>query len=137
MGSTIDLKSADGHALSAYTAGGKDATRALVVVQEIFGLNHHIRNVCDRFAAEGYVVCTPALFDRIATGIELGYEQDDMAKGRAWRMKLKEAGVLADIEAAAKQVAGRKTGIVGFCYGGTVTWWGATRSRSFAAASCW
>lgn len=137
MGSTIDLKAADGHALSAYTAGGKDATRALVVVQEIFGLNHHIRNVCDRFAAEGYTVCAPALFDRIAPGLELGYEQDDMAKGRAYRMKLKESGVLADIEAAAKQVAGRKTGIAGFCYGGTVTWWGATRSRSFAAASCW
>jgi carboxymethylenebutenolidase len=137
MGSTIELKAADGHTLSAYAAGSGDARKGLVVIQEIFGLNHHMRNVCDRFVEAGYAVCAPALFDRVERGVELGYSQDDMAKGREYRMKLTDAGVLADVEAAAKQLGGKKLGIVGYCYGGTVTWWGATRTRLFAAASCW
>jgi len=137
MGSTIELTAADGHKLSAYSAGSGDAKKGLVVVQEIFGVNHHMRNVVDRFAAEGYAVCAPALFDRVERGVELGYGPDDMTAGRGYRMKLTDAGVIADVEAAAKHLAGKKLGIVGYCYGGTVTWWGATRTRSFAAASCW
>jgi carboxymethylenebutenolidase len=96
-----------------------------------------MRNVADRFAAQGYAVCAPALFDRVAPGVEVGYTQDDMATGRGYRAKLTDAGVIADVEAAAEHLAGKKLGIVGYCYGGTVTWWGATRSHSFAAASCW
>lgn len=137
MGQTIKLMAADRHTLSAYSAGPADGGRGLVVVQEIFGVNRHMRGVCDRFAAAGYAVLAPALFDRVEPGAELGYGQGDIVRGRELRMKLQESGVMADIEAAADGLAGKKIGIVGYCYGGTVAWWGATRTRLFAAASCW
>ncbi len=137
MGSTINLKASDGHNLSAYIAGPDNATKGIVVIQEIFGVNHHMREMADRFAAAGYAVCAPALFDRAEKGVELGYTQADIDKGRDYRMKLTDAQVMADVEAAAAQLKGKKLGIVGYCFGGTVAWWGATRSRSFAAASCW
>jgi carboxymethylenebutenolidase len=137
MGKTIDLKAADGHTLSAYVAGPENATKGIVVIQEIFGVNHHIRDMADRFAAQGYAVVAPALFDRVQKGIELGYTQADIDKGREYRMKLSDPQVMADVEAAARHLAGKKLGIVGYCFGGTVAWWGATRSKSFAAASCW
>jgi carboxymethylenebutenolidase len=117
MGSTIDLKAADGFTLSAYTAGPTGGTKGIVVIQEIFGVNHHMRDMCDRFAAEGYAVCAPALFDRVEKGIELGYTQADIDKGRDYRMKLNDAQVMADVEAAAKRLAGKKLGIVGYCFG--------------------
>ena len=137
MGSTIELNSADGFTLSAYTAGDPNAKKGIVVIQEIFGLNHHIRDVADRFAARGYAVIAPALFDRAKRGAELGYTQEDIGAGRELRMKLDDAKVMADVEAAADHLAGKKLGIVGYCFGGTVAWWGATRTMKFAAASCW
>jgi carboxymethylenebutenolidase len=137
MGTTIDLKSADGHGFSAYTAGDAGARRGVVVIQEIFGVNHHIREMVDRFAAKGYAAIAPALFDRAQRGAELGYTQDDISAGRELRMKLKDSAVMADVEAAANHLAGKKLGIVGYCFGGTVAWWGATRTSKFAAASCW
>jgi len=137
MGTTIELKAADGHALSAYVAGPANATQSLVVVQEIFGVNHHIRNMADRYAAQGYSVCAPAIFDRVQRGVELGYSQDDIGKGRDIRMKLNDTQLIADIEAAADRLTGGKRGIVGYCFGGAVSWWGATRTRKFSAASCW
>src|SRR5579871_638336 len=84
MGSTINLKSADGFTLTAYTAGPAGGTKGLVVIQEIFGVNHHMRDMCDRFAAQGYAVCAPALFDRVEKGVELGYTQNDIDNGRAY-----------------------------------------------------
>jgi carboxymethylenebutenolidase len=137
MGTTIDLKAADGHTFSAYTAGSADAPAGIVVIQEIFGVNHHIREMADRYAAAGYAVIAPALFDRAERGVELGYTQDDIGKGRDYRMKLDDKGVMADVEAAAKHLGARKLGIVGYCFGGTVAFWGATRTHSFAAASGW
>lgn len=137
MGKTIDLKTADGHTLSAYVAGPDNATKGIVVIQEIFGVNHHMRDMADRFAALGYAVITPALFDRTERGVVLGYTADDIAKGRDYRMKLTDAQVMADVAAAVSHLAGKKLGIVGYCFGGTVAWWGATRTTSFAAASCW
>ena len=88
MGSIVTLKAADGFSLSAYTAGSADAKAGLVVVQEIFGVNHHMRDMADRFAAAGYAGLAPALFDRAERGVELGYTPDDIAKGRDYRMKL-------------------------------------------------
>jgi carboxymethylenebutenolidase len=133
-----DLTASDGHRLAAYRAGLADAPRALVVVQEIFGVNRHMRNVCDRLAAEGYAVICPALFDRTQRGTELGYTPEDVARGRDLRAKVPAEGTMADIEAAAAALpAGAKRGIIGYCWGGTVAWWGATRSRSFAAAVGW
>ncbi len=137
MGTTINLKAADGFTLSAYTAGPTGGTKGLVVIQEIFGVNHHIRDMADRFAAQGYAVVAPALFERVEKGVELGYTQADIDKGRAYRMKLDDAKVMQDVEAAAAHLAGRKLGIVGYCFGGTVAWWGATRTTKFAASSCW
>ena len=101
MGSSITLKAADGHTLSAWRDGPDSASRGLVVVQEIFGVNQHMRNVCAKFAAEGYAVVAPALFDRVRPGIELGYTPDDVATGRELRGKVAEAGTMADIDAAA------------------------------------
>ena len=137
MGTTIDLKAADGHTFSAYTAGPANGTKGIVMIQEIFGVNHHMRDMTDRFAAQGYAVVTPALFDRAQRGVELGYTPDDIAAGRDLRMKLTDAQVMADVEAAANHLSGKKLGIVGYCFGGTVAWWGATRTRKFAASSCW
>ena len=137
MGQTVQLTASDGFTLDAYVAGPADAKAGVVVIQEIFGANHHIRDMADRFAAAGYAVVAPALFDRAQKGVELGYTADDIAKGRDFRMKLSDAQVMLDVEAAAKHLAGKKLGIVGYCFGGTVAWWGATRSKSFAAASCW
>jgi carboxymethylenebutenolidase len=133
----ITLTASDGHTLDAWTDGPADAKLGLVVVQEIFGVNHHMRNVCAAFAAEGYAVIAPALFDRAERGVELGYQPDDVTRGVALRAKVPDAGVIADIEAAAAALGGKKLGIVGYCWGGTVAWWGATRTHDFNAAIGW
>lgn len=137
MGETIQLKAADGFSFSAYVAGPANATKGVVVVQEIFGVNHHIRSMADRFAAEGYAVVAPAVYDRVQRDVELGYTQADIDSGREIRMKLSDTDLMKDIEAAADHLAGKKLGIVGYCFGGTVAWWGATRTTKFSAASCW
>ncbi len=137
MGQTIDVTAADGHVFSAYTAGPQDAAAGLVVVQEIFGVNHHMRAVADAFAAAGYAVVTPAVFDRAARGVELGYDEAGIKRGLELRAEISEAAVMADIEAAAATLGNRPIGIVGYCWGGTIAWWGATRSSLFKAASGW
>jgi carboxymethylenebutenolidase len=134
---SIRLTAADGHQLSAWRVGPDTARRGLVVVQEIFGVNHHMRQVCDAFAAAGYATVAPALFDRAEPGVELGYAAPDIARGRDLRGKVPDAGVLADIEAAAASLGDRAIGIIGYCWGGTVAWWGATRTRRFKAAVGW
>lgn len=136
MGKTVQGTAADGHTLSMYRADPAGEPRgAVVIVQEIFGVNGHIRAVCDDYAGEGYVAIAPALFDRAERGVELGYQGDDITRGRAIREKVSLEQALADVEAAAKEVAGvGKIGVVGYCWGGTVTWVAATRSRTFAAA---
>ncbi|WP_370287375.1 dienelactone hydrolase family protein [Roseomonas sp. HF4] len=134
----ISLTAADGHRLTAYRAGPQDAPRALVVAQEIFGVNRHIRSVCDRFAAEGFAVIAPALFDRVGPGIELGYEAADVAQGRELRGKIDAGLTVLDILAAAAALPrAARRGIVGYCWGGTVAWHGATRTSAFAASSGW
>ena len=133
----IELTAADGHRLSAYRAGPAQAARGLVVVQEIFGVNHHMRNVCDVFAQAGYAVVAPALFDRVKIGVELGYTPDDVATGRELRGHVPDDGVMQDVEAAAASLGDAPLGIVGYCWGGTVAWWGSTRSRAFKAAVGW
>jgi carboxymethylenebutenolidase len=137
MGEIIRLKATDGFSFSAYVAGPVNATKGVVVVQEIFGVNHHIRDMADRFGGKGYAVVAPAVYDRVQPGFEVGYTPDDIAKGRDVRMKLSDVDLMKDIEAAAAHLAGKKLGIVGYCFGGTVAWWGATRTTRFAASSCW
>lgn len=134
----ISLTAADGHVLQAWRTGPQQAGRALVVVQEIFGVNRHIRHVCETFAAEGYAVIAPALFDRVRPGIELGYEAADVAQGRELRNRIQDGATLLDVLAAAAALPrGAKRGIVGYCWGGTVTWHAACRASAFGAASGW
>ncbi len=132
------LTAADGHSFAAYRAGPSDAKRGLVIVQEIFGVNRHMRRVADSFAAEGYAVICPALFDRTERGVELGYTGDDVAAGRSLRGTIDEHLTLLDILAAAAALpAGIPRGIVGYCWGGTVAWHGAVRSSAFRASVGW
>ena len=134
----IELTAADGFKLGAYVAGPENATRGLVVVQEIFGVNNHMRHVAEEFAKAGYRVVCPALFDRAERNVELGYEQADIQRGLALRAQIDPAQTLQDVLAAAAALPkGAKRGIVGYCWGGTVAWWGATRSKDFAASSAW
>src|ERR1700759_4274586 len=119
MGETIQLKAADGFSFSAYAAGRANAAKGGVGGEEIFGVNHHIRDMADRFATQGYAVVAPALFDRAEKGVELGYTQADIDKGREYRMRLSDADVIKDVEAAAAHLSGTKLGIVGYCFGGT------------------
>ena len=134
----VTLTAADGHRLDAYTAGPADAKRALVIVQEIFGANRHMRRVADSFAAEGYAVILPALFDRVSPGVELGYTGPDVQRGRDLRAQIDPHKTLLDVLAAAAALpAGAKRGIVGYCWGGSVAWHGATRSSAFDAAVGW
>ena len=133
-----ELRAEDGHTFAAYTAGPKDARRGLVVAQEIFGVNRHMRRVCDDFAAQGYAVVCPALFDRTERRIELSYAPEDVARGRELRGEVDPALTVLDIRAAAAALPpGARRGIVGYCWGGTVAWHGATRTDDFAAAVGW
>jgi len=130
------LVAADGHRLQAYEAVPVGAARGgVVVVQEIFGVNDHIRRVADGYAADGYRVIAPALFDRVRPGIELGYTDADIAEGRKIRGQLTFEQALADVEAARKALGDGNIGIGGYCWGGTVTWLAAARLPGFAAAA--
>jgi carboxymethylenebutenolidase len=124
VGKMVKLTAADGHELDAYVAepNGK-AKGGVVVVQEIFGVNGHIRSVVDRYAAAGYLGIAPAIFDREGPGIELGYTEGDIEVGRdIARGKLDFNTVLADVAAAgAEAKSAGKVGVVGYCYGGLVT----------------
>ncbi len=136
MGEMISLKASDGFAVGAYRADPTGTPKgAVVVLQEIFGVNGHIRRVTDGYAAAGYVAIAPKLFDRIRPDIELGYEPDDMQKGVAYKAQSQTDAALRDIEAARKAVESvGKVGVVGFCWGGYLSWLAATRLPGFAAA---
>jgi carboxymethylenebutenolidase len=134
MGSTIDLKAADGFTLSAYTSGPAGATKGIVVIQEIFGVNAHIRHVANGYAEDGYRVISPAIFDRAEPNIELEYDPKGVERGRGIREKIPLDKTLLDVAAAiaALQSAG-KVAIVGHCFGGSLAWFGATRLPGLAA----
>ena len=141
MGQFTNLTAADGFQFSAYVAKPEGTPRAaIVVLQEIFGVNSHIRSVADRFAAEGYLAVAPATFDRVKTGVELGYTADDMSAGMALKTAvdaLPEPGVMQDIQAAidhAAQLGGGKVGIIGFCWGGLLAWRSACQLTGLSAA---
>ncbi|MDP6788495.1 MAG: dienelactone hydrolase family protein [Rhodospirillales bacterium] len=135
MGTNIKLTASDGHTLDAYRADPTTAPKGgLVVVQEIFGVNAHIRTVTDGFAAEGYAAIAPAFFDRTETGVELGYEEPDLSRGRTLRAELGWDETILDVVAAVDALdAAGKIGVVGYCWGGSVAWLAACR-LSLAAA---
>ncbi|MBV9589209.1 MAG: dienelactone hydrolase family protein [Hyphomicrobiales bacterium] len=136
MGETLKLTAKDGVAIAAYKAAPAGKPKgAMVVLQEIFGINHHIRSVTDRYAAQGYLAIAPALFDRVGKGIELSYTQDDVTKGADIRSKTKLDATLADIDAAVKEVASAgPVGVVGYCWGGTLAYAAACRVPGLKAA---
>jgi carboxymethylenebutenolidase len=136
MAQTITLAAKDGHKLAAYRADPASKPRgAIIVVQEIFGVNHHMRHVTDDFAKQGYVAISPALFDRVEKGIELGYDPKSIEAGRDIRAKVPLDGTLADLQAAIDAVKSvGKVGIVGYCWGGGLAFLAATRLSGIAAA---
>jgi len=129
MGTNIELKASDGHALGAYRVDPPETPRAgLVVIQEVFGVNRHVRGLCEGFAAEGYATVAPALFDRLERGAELAYDDAGLARGRALRTALGWTDPLLDVAAGIGAVrAAGKVGVVGYCWGGSVAWLAATR----------
>jgi len=134
----IKLKSADGFEFGAWEAKPKgDCRGAVVVIQEVFGVNSHIRSVADGYAADGFYAVAPALFDRAEPGIELGYEGDDMERGIGIAFgKLDMTQTLADVQAAIDHATQfGKVGIVGYCFGGLVTWLSACQLQHLSAAS--
>jgi len=137
MGETIQLTASDGHQLDAYKADPEGPAKAgLVVIQEIFGVNVHIRDVCDRFAAQGYAVLAPAMFDRVQRGVELEYGDEDRARGRDVRSGCDwDTGVLDMAAALEFQGAHDRTGIVGYCWGGSLAWLAACRLQPAAAVT--
>jgi carboxymethylenebutenolidase len=137
MGSMTELKAADGHKLAAYRAepAGK-ARGAVVVIQEIFGVNTHIRSIADGYAADGYRVIAPAMFDRVQRNYDTGYSQPEIQAGIALMQKLDWKEAMQDAAAALEAVkAAGKVGIVGYCWGGTVTWVAAARLSGLACAA--
>lgn len=137
MSEYVTLRAADGAELSAYVARPDgDPIAGLVVVQEIFGVNSHIRSVAVGYAKDGFLAVAPALFDRIQPGVELGYEGADMEKARSFIPKLDIDKSLADVAAAidfAAGATGKKVGVIGYCYGGTLAWLAATRHHPSVA----
>lgn len=133
MGDWIKLKADDGHELSAYVAKpSKEAVGAVVVVQEIFGVNKSIRAVADNYAAQGFLSIAPATMDRLERNLDLGYGEADLKKAFGLYPKLDPNLTLLDIAAAfhhAKQ-HGKPTAVLGFCYGGLTSWVAAVRGEN-------
>ena len=139
MGRILNLSPAPGVSITAYRADPQGTPRGgLVVIQEIFGVNSHIRSVCDGYAADGYLAIAPALFDRIEPGVDIGYTPPDIARGRDLRAKASAADALADI-ASARDVAASagKVGVIGYCWGGYLAWLSAARVDGLACAICY
>lgn len=141
MGHLIDLRAKDGFVSEAYVAQPKLKPRAaIVILQEIFGVNAHITAVADGFAMAGFWAIAPATFSRVNKDVNLGYTPEDVAKGRALKNQaeaLPDPGVMADVQAAidhAAQAAHGKVGVVGYCWGGLLAWRAATQLQGLSAA---
>ena len=148
MTNFIELTAADGFTFPAYEARPMGAVKgAIVVLQEIFGVNAHIRAVADGFAAQGYLALAPSTFHRVKPGVELGYTPDDVAAGVALKAAvegLPAPGVLQDIQAAIDYAAlasapggaasTGQVGMVGYCWGGLLTWRAACLLSGLRAA---
>ncbi len=136
MSEFVRLRAADDHEFGAYVAlPAREPLAALVVVQEIFGVNAHIRSVADGFAKDGFLCIAPALFDRIQPGVELSYTDEDVQTARGILSKFSLDKAVEDIQAAVEYAAnasGKNVGVIGYCMGGTLAWLSATRLRPTA-----
>jgi carboxymethylenebutenolidase len=141
MDTKIRLKVADGHELDAYFAASSGPARGVIVlIQEIFGVNSHIRSVADDYAGQGLHVIAPALFDRVQPNLELGYTPADSAQGMKAARQIGMDAALLDIAASISHARNEwpalKVGVLGYCYGGSLAWLAATRLDP-AAAVCY
>ncbi|MBI1203950.1 MAG: dienelactone hydrolase family protein [Rhodopseudomonas sp.] len=136
MGKQFSLTTSDQHKLGAYRADPKGAPKGgMVVVQEIFGVNHHIRAVCDRLADHGYVAVAPAVFDRFVRDFECGYTPDEIANARSYLGNLNWDLMMADIAAAQADMKDvGPVGVIGFCMGGTAAFLAACRLPGLSAS---
>jgi len=134
------LRAADGHTFGVHEALPETEPRGgVVVIQEIFGVNAHIREVADGYAAQGYAALAPALFDRVKRDVELGYDADGMSQGRDLAFNgLSREDALHDLQAAVEE-AGKygRVGVVGYCYGGLMAWLSACRLDGIACVSAY
>ena len=135
MGNWIKLTASDKHQFDGYVAAPSGKPRGgLVVIQEIFGVNRHMRALTDRLAAEGYAALAPALFDRVERNVNVGYDEAGVTKGRAVRQRLGYEEAMRDTAAAVAHLQQfGKVGIVGYCWGGNVVWLAACRLPVAAA----
>ena len=138
MGEFIELKSADNKNFSAYISQPLEKPVAgLVILQEIFGVNTHIKEVTDLYASKGYLTIAPALFDRIESNIELEYNEEGVNKGRKLK-ELCDKDALKDIDAAISVVSSAgNVGIIGYCWGGSLSWRSACQSNNLSASVCY
>jgi carboxymethylenebutenolidase len=131
MGEPVKLRASDGHEFDVYVARPSGQPIAgLVVVQEAFGVNSHIRSVTDGWARDGFLAVAPALFDRVQRGVELGYGQEDLQKGVSLIRQGNSEDRVRDLGAAldyARKATGKKAGVIGYCLGGTMAWLAAAR----------
>jgi carboxymethylenebutenolidase len=139
MGQVVELKAADGFVFPAYVAQPAGKPRgAVVVLQEIFGVNAHIRAVADGYAGAGYLAVAPATFHRVKPGVDLGYAPDDMSAGMALKAAVEAIpapGVMQDIQAAINHGASAgKVAVLGYCWGGLLTWRAACMLDGVSAA---
>jgi carboxymethylenebutenolidase len=137
MPETIRIASRfDGFELEAYHAPPRDARRGgLVLIQEVFGVNSHIRDLAEGFAEDGYDVIAPALYDRLERGFETGYDAEGIARGRAFSEATPWGQVEGDLQATIDALAG-PVFVVGYCWGGAAAWLAACRCEGLAAAAC-
>lgn len=139
MGTQLTLTASDGHSFGAYRADpAGPAKAAIIVVQEIFGVNHHIRAVCDRLAEQGYVTIAPALFDRMQPNFECGYSAEEVENARGFIPKINWDHVVLDVQATlalAKTIG--KVGMMGFCFGGSVGYVSALKLPIDVAICCY
>lgn len=123
----VELTADDGHRFRAYRAAAKGAEIGrLIVAPEIFGINRHIRGVCDGFAAAGYSVLAPDLFERAERAVELAYDEAGVQRGIAIKGRIADTDALADVEAALARLGG-DAALVGYCWGGSLAWMAASR----------
>jgi carboxymethylenebutenolidase len=133
-GQTIQLTAEDGHGFDAYEVRPEGAKAAIVVIQEIFGVNAHIRSIVDRYAGTGYHAIAPAVFDRAQRGVELDYDQEGIATGRGYVGEIGFEPVMGDVAATVQHASATgPVGIVGYCFGGSVAWLAAAELPVTAA----
>ena len=139
VGEWTELTAADGHCLDMYAARPRGKPKgAIVVLQEIFGVNDHIRSVCDRLSEAGFVAGAPALFDRMRRSYQTGYDQKDVSQGMELMSRFDFGRAEVDISAAIDALkADGKVSILGFCLGGSLAYKMATMSSEIASASCY